>query len=177
MARDSTPKIAKIRAPTHWVWSSCVLFAVATGELYRALDTVTPRVLGFFLDPAAVAPAFGLAGTALLLSTAWLLSLYLLPGTLELHGDDQRLVRKSRLPLGWRRIEAPLQDWSIRLIFYSSLDRERGSFKRLELSTRDFSEALLLTDFASPADQWLQELESFRQHFQGYEIVLEHNAS
>ncbi|MBI5507265.1 MAG: hypothetical protein HY903_00805 [Deltaproteobacteria bacterium] len=143
MSRVSIP----VRSPTGPAWVLALMSFIAGGEiLYEALKDETATFFHVPFADAELYAAIVLCGVAALVGFAWLISLYVRPGSLVI---DQDLGTISRTrPDKWRtrHSEAPLADWHVRLQFFSEEYRARGAFRRVELQGPGLHEVLLLSD-------------------------------
>ena len=143
------PVDVRIRAPIATAWAVTLGAIVICGELYYELQrSKIATFIGRPFTDNELWPAVICLGVAALVSLAWLLSLYLRPGRLQVDPDADRMVRQVRPYLRTRVIEGTLADWRARVLFFSSVDRDRGAFKRIELSTTDWQEVILFADLA-----------------------------
>jgi hypothetical protein len=135
----------KVRSPTGRAWLLFLLAFVVAGELlYEFRQPATARMLGVpFTDGELLPWIIGFAFAALA-GVAWLLRLYLAPGTLRV--DSERVERIR--PGLWRsrRVAAPTGEWSMHLSYFTAERREHGVFKRLRLEGPGWLEVLLFAD-------------------------------
>ena len=138
-----------IRSPTGRAWLAFVIGFVLAGEVIWEVRKDTPAT--FFKIPFTDGELWAwVAGFALLAvaGLVWLVSLYFAPGRLVLDGKAGTIRRLLRPAIRKLVIEAPSRDWHARVVFFSAAQRQRGIFKRLELSAPGFVEVLLFTDLA-----------------------------
>jgi hypothetical protein len=136
-----------IRSPTGRAWLAFVVGFVLAGEVvWEARKETTATFFNIpFTDGELWAWAAGF-GFVALIGLVWLLSLYLAPGRLVLETGGGNIRRELRPVLRRRVIAAPSREWHARLVFFSAAHRQRGIFKRIELSAPGFVEVLLFTD-------------------------------
>lgn len=146
-----------VREPTGRAWLALALGVVPAGEFLRDGET------------AVAAPFVALAVLAL----AWLVSLHVWPGRLELDVELGTLVRTRRPFVRTRRLEAPLAAWTVYLDFYDERARERGRFRRLQLAHAQSHQVILWNDIARGADELALGLASVSTRLAAYEARVE----
>jgi hypothetical protein len=146
---------------------------IATGEVFY--ERQKPTLANFFdrpfTDDELVLP-IALLGIVAVAALAWLLSLYVRPGSLVIDPDAGRL-RRERRPYGrTHAIDAPAGEWRVRLVYFNEEERARGAFKRLELDGPGLREVLLYTDVRDP-DAMQRALQAIGPSLAAFESVVQ----
>jgi hypothetical protein len=162
-----------IRSPTGRAWLAFVAGFILAGEVFWELNKDAPAT--FFNVPFTDGELWGwVAGLGLLslAGLAWLLALFLAPGSLSLDPDLGTLRRVQRPGLRTRVVVAPSRDWHARVVYFGQAQRRRGLFKRLELSAPGFVEVLLYTDLAR-GEELVRALDAMQSQLGTFTVQVE----
>ncbi len=163
-----------VRVPTNWAWGTSFGSVIACGELiHLARLGGAASLFGIELSHGALIAGAVLSGLFAAACLAWLVSLYLRPGRL-LVDLEQGIIQRELRPLFARQVvRAPLQDWLIRLVFYSRHTHSLGSFKRLELNGPEQHEEVLVFTDVRRGEELAAALVQLEQTACDFEVVIQ----
>ncbi len=162
-----------IRSPTGSAWFATVLGIIVAGELL--FERSKTGMAHLFHIPFAdhelliLAAPFALAG---IFGVVWLVMLYARPGLLLV---EPAWLARERV-FRWRRVrvQAPLEEWRVRVVYFSERERAAGRFKRLELATPGLREVILFGDLKD-GSALARALEARGAELGGLEVVVQQN--
>ena len=160
-----------VRSPTGAAWVSAIIAIVATGEVFYEIHKDAPgSFFGYSFADEALWPFFMLFALAGVVSTAWLVSLYVRPGRLII--SDGVIRRVTRSFFRRKFFEAPLGSWRVRVVYFSEENRARRTFKRVEIEAVGYREVLLFTDFSN-SDEILDAFDEVVSELGSFEVEVQ----
>ena len=158
-----------IRSPVGAAWLSTALSFMCTGELYHRLNT--SNIIQIFGTPFLkdeLAPALFILSALTLILLAWLLSLYFLPGKIQIDHQSKTLTRTRLSLFRPHTLKRPLHHWTADVTFFSTKHKEIRVFKEITLTCDQHREILFFSDLRR-GEELVEALDDIRIHLKAFQ--------
>lgn len=158
-----------IRSPVGAAWLSTALSFIATGELYDRLHTRNIiQILGTPFLKDELTPVVLILTTLTLILLAWLLSLYFLPGKIQIDHQSKTLTRTRLNLFRPHTLKRPLHHWTVNVTFFSKKHKEIQVFKEITLTCDQHREILFFSDLRR-GEELVEALDDIRIHLKAFQ--------